>query len=266
MNFLQFIAQAKKLINLAKVIGTDDLRKLQKEINHVADTFLQQHHPEYYSYLDFISKLLYQRQKDEIELLPIYEDHNRPVEIITDANLAVTLKKLKKEPVLGFDTESKPVFEKAQKQYTDLFQIATPKTCYIFQINKISHPSQLEIITKDRNIKKVGVGLGSDIKSLKDEFQMKCESFIDLNTIFEHLGRSNNIGSKQLVAAVLGKNLKKNKKTTVSNWQNETLTPEQVAYASDDAFSSIDAYLNLQKSLKDHKPYLSGKLIKFFNF
>ncbi len=265
MNFLHLISQTKKLATLAKIIGTDDLKKLQELINEAATQFLQHHHPEYANYLAYKSELLYHRNKEELDLLPVYEDHQRSVEIITDANLAVTLKKLKKEPVIGFDTESKPVFEKGQRQYTDLFQMATSKVCYIFQINKITHPIQLEIITKDKNIKKVGVGLGSDIKSLKEEFQMKCESFVDLNTIFEHLGRSNNIGSKQLVAAVLKKNLKKNKKTTVSNWQNETLTESQIQYASDDAFSSIDAYIQLQKSLKEHKQYLSAKLIRLLN-
>jgi len=262
MNFLQLISQQKKLLSIEKVIGSDDLRKLQKEIDDVATNFLNEHHPEYAAYLQTIHALLYQRTKDELSELDIYEEHRRPIEVVTDATLPATLKKLKKEKLLGFDTESKPVFEKGQKQSIDIIQISSSRVCYIFQLNIITYPAMLETVIADNSIKKIGVGLGSDIKSLKEDLQLKCEGFIDLNTIFEYLGRHNNIGSKQLVASVLNKNLKKSKKVTVSNWAAKQLTPAQLSYASDDAFSSLDAYIMLGKILKDHEPYLQSKLLK----
>lgn len=265
MNFLQLIAQQKKLLSIEKVIGSDDLRKLQIELDTVATKFLNAHHPEYAAYLQTLHGLLYQRTKDEITELDIYEEHARPVEVVTDASMPATIKKLKKEKLLGFDTESKPVFEKGQTQTIALIQISSSRVCYIFQLNSITYPSMLESIISDKSIKKIGVGLGSDMKSLREELQLKCEGFIDLNTIYEYLGRHNNIGSKQLVAAVLNKNLKKSKKITISNWANEELTPEQLSYASDDAFSSLDAYIMLQKQLKEHEAYLQSKLMKLLD-
>lgn len=262
MNFLQLIAQQKKLTAIEKVIGTDDLRKLQKEIDAVATNFLKEHHPEYTAYLQTIHALLYQRSKDELETLDIYEDHHRPIEVVTDATMPVTIKKLKKEKLLGFDTESKPVFEKGQTQSIDVIQIASSRVCYIFQLNTITYPAMLETVIQDSSIKKIGVGLGSDIKSLREDLQLRCEGFIDLNTIFEYLGRHNNIGSKQLVASILNKNLKKSKKVTVSNWANKELTAAQLSYASDDAFSSLDAFIMLGKLLKEHEAYLQPKLVK----
>lgn len=265
MNFLQLIAQQKKLLAIEKVIGSDDLRKLQSEIDAVATNFLNAHHPEYAAYLQTMHGLLYHRSKDEIAELDIYEDHHRPIEVVTDASMPATIKKLKKEKFLGFDTESKPVFEKGQTQTIAVIQISSQRVCYIFQLNSITYPAMLETIISDQSIKKIGVGLGSDMKSLREELQLKCEGFIDLNTIYEYLGRHNNIGSKQLVAAVLNKNLKKSKKVTISNWAATELSPEQLTYASDDAFSSLDAYLMLQKHLKEHEAYLQGKLMKLLD-
>lgn len=262
MNFIQLIAQQRKLHTIEKVIGSDDLNKLSLEINAVAQSFLKEHHPEYSAYIHTITALLYQRTREEILDLDIYEEHQRPIELVTNDSIDLIIKKLKKETHLGFDSESKPTFEKGQIQTIDIIQVATPLVCYIFQLNKLDYPNKLETVIKDRNIKKIGVGLGSDIKSLRDDLQMKCEGFVDLNTIFEYMGRHNNIGSKQLVAAVLNKHLKKSKKITVSNWSNKRLTAAQLCYASDDAFSSLDAFKVLQKLLKEHEDYLQSKLVR----
>lgn len=262
MNFLQLFGHQRKLNSIEKVIGSDDLRKLQAQIDRVANEFLQEHHPEYASYMDTVNALLYQRTKDDLTLLDPYESHNRPVELVTNQSFDLIIKKLKKEKHLGFDTESKPVFEKGQTQSIAIIQVATQNVCYIFQLNTLEFPNKLEAIIKNRNIKKIGVGLGSDIKFLREDFQMKCEGFVDLNSAYEYLGRTNNIGSKQIVASVLNQNIKKSKKITISNWANKKLTPEQLSYASDDAFSSLDAFHMLKNLLQEHEDYLSPKLVK----
>jgi ribonuclease D len=262
MNFLQLVANQRKLQNIEKVIGSDDLRKMQAEINAVANAFLNDNHPEYASYLHMINALLFQRSKEELEVLDAYEEHGRPVELVTNESIDLIIKKLKKETHLGFDSESKPVFEKGQIQSIDIIQIATKNICYIFQLNKLDYISKLETIIKNRNIKKIGVGLGSDIKFLKEDLQMKCEGFVDVNTIYEYLGRQNNIGSKQIVASALNKNIRKSKKVTVSNWAAKELSPAQLEYASDDAFSSLDAFIVLREIVREHEVYLSPKLIK----
>ena len=45
---------------------------------------------------------------------------------------------------LGFDTETKPAFKRGQVNKVALMQLATEKECYLFRLNRIGYPKELE--------------------------------------------------------------------------------------------------------------------------
>ena len=44
---------------------------------------------------------------------------------------------LLKQPVLGFDTETRPAFQRGQMHQVALLQVATHEMCFLFRLNKI---------------------------------------------------------------------------------------------------------------------------------
>ncbi|MFC1747485.1 3'-5' exonuclease [Pseudomonadota bacterium] len=204
--------------------------------------------------------------KPVIAGLPCYEDHGRDVVLVDDKNVDHAVHDLLQSHYLGFDTESKPTFKKGERSHgISIIQISSPDTCYIFQMRNISDATVLGKIIGHQKIIKVGVGLKDDLNKLRTRYQFHPAAFVDLGTIFRAFGRRNSVGSKQLVALVLNKKLRKSKRATTSNWAVEKLSPLQIAYASDDAFSSVDVYLKLRAVFESHVALLDKHVLKLLD-
>jgi len=213
------------------------------------------------------AQLCAQLTKEEIAALPPYEDHDREVVLVKEKNFSAALKKLKKATFLGFDMEAKPTFIKGQKEHkASLIQIATSRQCFIFFVSAIPQIGELRSIMEDENIVKMGIGLSKDRQRLREEFGMDTRNLVDVSDVFALLGRKNNIGSKQLVAHCLGRNLRKSKNMSRSNWAMYPLKSSQISYAADDAFSSLDAYMELRKMLRPYKGLLAPALLKLLHY
>jgi len=214
-------------------------------------------------YKKLIAKFRTQLTQDEITLLPPYESHGREVILVKEHNFREALEEIKQEKYLGFDMEAKPTFRKGQKEHkTSLIQVATTKRCFLFFVKAINDIRQIRSIMETSKIVKLGIGLDSDKKRLKSEYKIHSNSLVDISQIFKLLGRENSIGSKQLVALTMNQHLAKSKQQSRSNWASDPLTPAQIAYASDDAFSSVDAFLEMQKIFRPFKKLLDVELVK----
>jgi len=199
-------------------------------------------------YQTLARQYLRQIDKTAIDTLPPFESHGRKIILVNDHNLDLAVHDLMQARYVGFDTESKPTFRKGEKSTgIALIQICTHETCYLFQMRHISDITPMGKIIGHAKIIKIGVGLRDDLTKLRELFKCQPESIVDLSKIFRSFGRKNSIGSKQLVALVLKKRLRKSKRATTSNWAVDTLSPMQIQYAADDAFSSVDVYLKLRE-------------------
>jgi ribonuclease D len=178
--------------------------------------------------------------KSDIKLLPKYDLGGRDIVIVTSENLKFSLDDISTYPVLGFDTESRPSFKVGEEHPVCLIQLATPKTCYLFHIKNIKSLSALKPILESKEIKKVGIGLSGDSKSLTKHFGMKLINAIDLVTVFKRIERKNGSGAKHLVATLFAKNLQKSRNISLSNWSKFPLTASQVKYAAEDAMAPLD--------------------------
>ncbi|HCL85163.1 MAG TPA: 3'-5' exonuclease domain-containing protein 2 [Comamonadaceae bacterium] len=140
------------------------------------------------------------------------------------------------QPVLGFDTESRPVFTAgAHDPGPDLVQLATPEDAWLLQLHQ---PEALQLareVLANARIAKAGFGLDNDRRSLPRRLGVEPAGLQDLDRVFARHGFGRNTGVRAAVALVLGQSLTKSKKASTSNWAARTLSPGQIRYAATDA-------------------------------
>lgn len=148
--------------------------------------------------------------------------------------------------IVGFDTETKPVFQAGQSTNgPHIIQLATLDHAFIFQITGSVISDALRECLESAHLLKVGFGLNSDRGPLHRKFGIKLQNFVDVSQLFRPLGYRQRVGAKASVAIVLGMRLQKSKSMTTSNWSARHLTPGQLQYAADDAQAGLAVYLAL---------------------
>ena len=187
--------------------------------------------------------------KDDIMSLPLQAFEGNIHLIEKESECIATLSLLKKEPILGFDTEAKPTFNKGEYNHTALVQLSTLEDAYLFRLNLMGYPRSLFDLFQDDSIQKLGISIADDLKNLQKARKFKPASFIDLNDIAKKLG-IHCMGVKQLASIFL--NVRISKKQQVSNWEAKKLTTAQLKYAATDAWICRAIYEYLEK--KKHFP------------
>ncbi len=134
---------------------------------------------------------------------------------------------------LGFDTESRPSFQRGVTFPISLIQIAMPDRVYLFHLLEPWIPPSLVEILANPNIRKVGVGLSGDFSKLRQLVDFEPQGFIDLSKIAAQKGIIQT-GARSLTARYLGKKLVKAARTT--NWARPQLSEKQMQYAATDAW------------------------------
>src|SRR5690606_12429349 len=162
-------------------------------------------------------------------------------------------------PVLGFDTESRPVFTAgAHDPGPDLVQLATPEQAWLLPLH---HPAALQLardVLADARIAKVGFGLDNDRRSLPARLGVEPAGLQDLDRVFARHGFGRNTGVRAAVALVLGQSLSKSKKTSTSNWSARSLSPSQIRYAATDAHAPAVLWQSLPACVASRSPPAPG--------
>ena len=180
--------------------------------------------------------------KSDVQQLPLIRFGGK-IHVVDNLNkLSRAIDIIGKEPILGFDTETKPTFVKGDYNHTALIQFATIDEAFLIRINQMGIPDMLRSILENKNILKIGVSLRDDIKDLKKVSPFKPHGFIDLNSIAKELGITQ-IGIKSLTGIFLQKRISKGQQT--SNWENKHLSRAQQGYAATDAWICMKMYDSL---------------------
>jgi len=148
--------------------------------------------------------------------------------------------------VVGFDTETKPVFVKGHYNDVALIQIAIPDRVYLFRINKTGLTDSLIDLFENSDIKKVGVGLKDDLVFLNKIKSFKPAAFEEVNEMVNELDIEAN-GLRKLTAIILGFRISKN--AQVSNWEARELNEKQKRYAATDAWVCLEMYNKIKNLL-----------------
>jgi ribonuclease D len=190
--------------------------------------------------------------KDEIAALPAFEGLPlaRVVVPATAAEFAAARDAIRAAGVVGFDTESKPLFDVgAVSTGPHVVQFATEREAFIFQVSRTAGlPFLLELFAAT-DVTKVGFGLSSDLKHIHTRFGVALEAVTDLNTVFRALGFRASTGVRAAVAILFERRLQKSKRQTTSNWALPTLDAKQLLYAANDAYAALRVHLELERVL-----------------
>lgn len=156
---------------------------------------------------------------------------------------------LKRQKVIGFDTETRPTFSPDQRSNgTALLQLTGAEKAYLFRIKKMGAiPRRLCAILANPNIVKVGAAIHDDVRGLQKFAGFQPQNFVDLQKmVWEYGIRDKSV--KKMTAIILG--FKISKAQQLSNWEAETLSESQQKYAATDAWVCREMYLRLQRSEK----------------
>ncbi len=146
-------------------------------------------------------------------------------------------------PLLGFDTETRPVFKKGQYNPPSLLQLATSTEVFIFQLTKTGLPEPIREILGNRAIQKVGVAIKDDLNELGKIGPFTPAGCTDISSLSKQLKLKHH-GLRGLAAVVLGVRIAKSQQT--SNWARKQLSPAQITYAATDAWMSREIFIHLQ--------------------
>lgn len=180
--------------------------------------------------------------KEELQELPMGAFEGKIVVIEYEHDLKKVLPYLKKQKVLGFDTETRPTFKKGAKNEVALLQLSTKETAFLFRLNKMRLPIELANILANPSIVKAGVAINDDLKDLKRLADFNPGGFVEIQTKVKEFDIEN-FGLKKLSGLLLGFRISKAQQT--SNWEAEPLTVAQLKYAATDAWVSLEIYNKL---------------------
>ena len=166
----------------------------------------------------------------------------------TGADFDRALVYLRRQKVLGFDTESRPSFSSDQPHYgVSLLQLSGATKAFLFRIKKCGMPSSLCRLLSNPNIIKVGAAVHDDLRGLKRLHGFEPAGFVDLQKIGWEYGIRDK-AVKKMAANILGFRISKTQQ--LSNWEAEKLSDPQIRYAATDAWVCREMYLKLLKSEK----------------
>ncbi len=184
--------------------------------------------------------------RDELNALPI-RAYQGPVVLVTnDDEMDAAIAELRRETLLGFDTETKPVFRAGISYPPALLQLAGEEQAWLFQLQHLRRLNQLFAVLADKAITKAGVALADDLKKLKEVQDFKPARFTEIGDLAKKLGYRQT-GLRTLAGLVLGFRISKREQR--SNWARQQLTPSQIMYAATDAWVSRELHLALTKRL-----------------
>lgn len=193
--------------------------------------------------------------KEQVSCLPVMEYDGRTIVINNPKDADKAIKYLLSQPIVGFDTETRPSFKKGQSHKVCLMQIATNAECFLFRLNKTGFTESIRKFLECENVVKVGLSLNDDLRALHKLDNFTPGSFIDLQSFVKKYDISDN-SLQKIYAILFDKRISKGQRLT--NWEADTLTPPQQAYASLDAKACLDIYnlLTTEGFNSESSPYM----------
>ena len=155
---------------------------------------------------------------------------------------------LRRQKVLGFDTETRPTFSPEQHSNgTAILQLSGKEKAFLFRVKKLGLPKGLMSVLSSTAILKVGAATRDDVLGLQKILGFRPRGFVDLQSmVWEYGIRDKSV--KKMAAIILG--VKISKAQQLSNWEAEHLSESQMKYAATDAWICREMYQKLLSSEK----------------
>ena len=160
---------------------------------------------------------------EEVNGLPVGAFSGEIVVVDTPAAFEEACAYLATQPLIGFDTETRPSFSKGVTNKVSLLQLSSGERAFLFRLNKIA-------------------AIRDALKGLQNLRLFTPKGFIDLQSIVGQYGITD-LSLRKMAAITL--QIKVSKAQRLSNWEAANLTPAQQLYAATDAWVSREIYVRL---------------------
>ena len=182
--------------------------------------------------------------KKEIGALPVASFEGRIIIVQSETESDKAVRYLLSHQFLGIDTETRPSFRKGQTHQVALLQVSTVDTCFLFRLNMIGITESIKRLLEDCSVIKVGLSLKDDMHQLSKRADFTPGMFIELQHEVKKMGIKD-MSLQKIYANLFSKRISKGQQ--LSNWEADTLTPQQKAYAATDAWACIMIYNELNE-------------------
>ncbi|KAL9416915.1 hypothetical protein AB3S75_039990 [Citrus x aurantiifolia] len=155
--------------------------------------------------------------------------------------------------VVGLDTEWCLPIETNKHQKVAIIQLCVGQRCLVFQLcHKDRMPQSLVDFLENDKFTFVGKGIENDANKLYQDYGLNVARTMDVADMAaakyddEELKR---FGLKRLVLKFLHVEMEKSKRITLSKWDVNKLSKQQIRYAAIDAFVSFKLAIELKKEI-----------------
>ena len=151
---------------------------------------------------------------------------------------------LRKAPVVGFDTETRPSFKRGEQHHVALLQLSSLTDCFLFRLKHTGMPSPLKAYMEDARCLKVGLSTHDDFNALHRSFEFTPDGFVELQHMVTKFDISD-LSLQKIFAIIFGQKISKSQRLT--NWEAPQLTEAQQHYAAIDAWACARIYEHLSQ-------------------
>lgn len=189
-------------------------------------------------------QLFIKTDKNFISTLPRFAYEGRIVVVQSESEAERAVSILRRSPLLGIDTETRPAFKRGESHKVALLQIANEEVCFLFRLNEMGFLPCLVQLLSDPSVLKVGLSLHDDFLMLRRrEETFVPAGYIDLQDYVKNMGIED-MSLQKLYANVFQMRISKGAR--LSNWESDVLTEGQKVYAATDAVACIQLYKELR--------------------
>ena len=152
---------------------------------------------------------------------------------------------LKKCPILGIDSETRPSFTKGHSHKVALLQVASEEHCFLFRLNLTGLTLPLIKLLENPGVIKVGLSLRDDFMMLRKRAPFEPRACIELQEYVRTFGIQDK-SLQKIYAILFGEKISKSQR--LSNWEADVLTEAQQQYAATDAWATLRIYQKLNNN------------------
>lgn len=186
--------------------------------------------------------LLQTIDKEIFSKLPA-ENFDGRIELVqTPAAAVKAMRYLMEQPLVGFDTETRPSFRKGDNHKVALMQLSTDNICFLIRLNRLGIFPAMKEFLECESVVKIGLSTKDDFHMLNALAPVEPRGFVELQSMVKEYG----IGEASLTkiyALLFGKRISKAQRLT--NWEAVELTSAQQNYAALDAWACLQIYRKL---------------------
>lgn len=185
---------------------------------------------------------------EEINQLPVVHFTGRVIVVDSAEKMLQAEEVLQSATIIGFDTETRPAFQKGLSYKMSLLQLSTDDTALLFRLHLVELSATIVNILQSNKVLKIGAAIRDDIRGLQKVKRHKPAGFVDLQSMVGKWGIEG-VSVKKMAGIILG--IKVSKAQRLSNWEAQQLTPAQIDYAAIDAWVCREIYIKLHTKTEE---------------